>query len=62
MFDINGVTYLNNRETAARLGVHPGTLRNWRCDGRSPIPFHKVGASVLYAESVVTAYLGRGKP
>lgn len=35
--------------TAAKaLGVTPGTLNVWRCTGRYPLPFVKVGRSVRY--------------
>jgi len=35
--------------TAAEfLAVSPGTLRVWRCTGRVPLPFVKVGRAVRY--------------
>jgi excisionase family DNA binding protein len=56
---IEGVLYLTSRETAARLGIHGGTLRNWRTDGLERLPHVKLGASVLYKASDVEAYVAR---
>ncbi|MGW5147606.1 helix-turn-helix transcriptional regulator [Rhodococcus koreensis] len=30
---------LTEREAAVRLGVHPGTLAKWRCQGEGPTYF-----------------------
>jgi hypothetical protein len=60
MIEIADENYLDTPETASRLGVTPGHLRNLRTDRRSPVPFRKVGASVFYRESDVAAYLLRG--
>lgn len=48
MFQIEGINYMTIREVARRLGVHPGTVRNWRANGVEPIEGVKLGASVLY--------------
>ncbi|QOV37648.1 helix-turn-helix domain-containing protein [Streptomyces ferrugineus] len=53
MFQIEGTNYMTVRETARRLGVHPGTVRNWRSDGVEPIEGVKLGASVLYRQADV---------
>lgn len=39
---------LNDREAAALLGLAVQTLRDWRCGGRVPLPFVKVGSAVRY--------------
>jgi hypothetical protein len=54
---INGKQYLTSIETAKRLGIAHGTLRNQRADGRSPIPFTRAGWAILYALSDVEEYL-----
>ncbi|MDQ0793722.1 helix-turn-helix domain-containing protein [Streptomyces sp. B1I3] len=48
MFQIEGTNYMTVRETARRLGLHPGSVRNWRANGVEPIESVKLGASVLY--------------
>ncbi len=61
MFEINGTKYLTNRQVAERLGLHPGTIRNRRADGRDPIPSVRVGSSVLYPLSAIEAYERSGR-
>ena len=39
------------------LGVAAATLANWRCSGRYPIPFLKVGRSVRYRKSDLEAWV-----
>jgi transposase-like protein len=60
MYEIDGTTYLTTTAAARRIGVVPGTLRNWRTDEREDrLPSVKLGASVLYRESDVSDYLSR---
>lgn len=47
---------LDNPSAAARLGISPKTLENWRSAGSSP-PFFKVGARVLYDVADLDAWL-----
>lgn len=61
MQTLEGVTYLDNREVAERLGLHPGTIRNRRSDGTDPIPCVRFGRSVLYRACDVEDYLKRGR-
>ena len=49
----------SEQEAAVRLGLSPGTLRNWRHLGRGPA-YVKVGRRVLYPESVLENYLKDG--
>ncbi|MFM9691764.1 helix-turn-helix domain-containing protein, partial [Streptomyces galilaeus] len=55
VFQIEGINYMTVREVARRLGVHPGTVRNWRANGVEPIEGVKLGASVLYRHEDVEA-------
>lgn len=57
MFELGGDHYLSSCETAKRLGISPGTLRNYRSDGRKHVPFKKLAGSVLYSARDVDAYL-----
>jgi excisionase family DNA binding protein len=56
MVTIEGRNYLTTREVAERLGLHPGTIRNQRCDGLSPVPWVKVGNIALAREQDVEQY------
>ncbi len=47
---------LNERETAALLGVSPGTLAVWRSTRRYPLKFVKIGRRVRYRPSDVEAF------
>ncbi|MET8449344.1 helix-turn-helix domain-containing protein [Streptomyces sp. NPDC005209] len=51
--------WLTPPEVAAQLGVHPGTLANWRCMGLGP-KFTKLSrhanSPVRYAQADVDAY------
>jgi excisionase family DNA binding protein len=53
VFQIEGTNYMTVRETARRLGLHPGTVRNWRANGVEPIESLKLGHSVLYRQADV---------
>jgi excisionase family DNA binding protein len=48
---------LTTEETAAWLGVSPGTLIVWRCTGRYPLPFIKVGRRVMYRREDILEFL-----
>lgn len=37
-------------QAAAFLGVQPSTLAVWRCTGRYPLPYVKVGRKVFYQQ------------
>lgn len=41
-------TLITPDETAAILGVSPGTMMVWRSTGRWNLPFVKVGSRVMY--------------
>ena len=42
---------LTPKEAATYLGVKPGTLANWRVEGKPSLPFVKVGRLVKYKRS-----------
>lgn len=42
-------------EVAARWGLHPATLANWRCARKGP-PFLRIGRKILYREADVIAW------
>lgn len=42
------VTLISPASVAKRLGVTVGTLAVWRCTGRYPLKFVKVGRRVMY--------------
>ncbi|MBY6017363.1 helix-turn-helix domain-containing protein [Halomonas denitrificans] len=48
---------LNPGQVANLLGVTIGTLSVWRCTGRYPLPFVKVGRRVMYRESDIHAFI-----
>lgn len=52
--------WLSNKEAAARMGIHPATLTNWRCKGRGP-RFEKLSdtpkARIRYSAHVVDAWV-----
>ncbi len=39
---------LTDKETAALLGLKTSSLAVWRCSGKYPLPFVKVGRLVRY--------------
>lgn len=47
---------LSERQLADQLGVHRGTLTNWRSKGQGPA-FQKVGRAVRYDPSTVAKWL-----
>lgn len=40
---------------AARIGLSPKTLENWRSNGRGP-PYYKVGGRIVYDDAEVDAW------
>lgn len=44
-------------QVAEALSVTTGTLASWRCTGRYPLPFIKVGRSVHYRGKDVKDFL-----
>lgn len=48
---------LTEREAARRLGLSPGTLRNWRSRGRGPIAVRFGSRCVRYRVSDVDSYI-----
>lgn len=59
MHIMDGVTYLDTREAAQRLGYNMRTLINHRCEDRSPMTYVKVLGRVLYPQSEVEAHARR---
>ncbi|MGP1718853.1 helix-turn-helix domain-containing protein [Shewanella frigidimarina] len=48
---------LTPAEVARYLGVTIGTLSVWRCTGRYPLNFIKVGRRVMYRQSDVESFV-----
>ncbi|MDP1592329.1 MAG: helix-turn-helix domain-containing protein [Prosthecobacter sp.] len=48
---------LRDREVALILQVKPSTLGNWRCTGRYPLPYTKVGRYAMYKVNDVAVFL-----
>lgn len=48
---------LRDREVATILQVKPATLGNWRCTGRYPLPYTKVGRYAMYKVIDVAVFL-----
>ncbi len=48
---------MNDAETAAMLGIKPGSLPVWRSTRRYPLPWIKVGRLVRYRRDDVLAFL-----
>ena len=46
---------LSEADAARVLNISPGTLRNWRSQGRGP-EFVKMGAAVRYTEPGLTSF------
>lgn len=44
-------------QTAELLGVKEQTLTVWRCTKRYPLPYVKVGRSVMYREADVRQFI-----
>jgi len=48
---------LPEAQTAALLGVKPGTLAVWRSTKRYGLPYVKIGAKVRYRRSAVLKFI-----
>jgi len=48
---------LTQEETAAYLGVKSQTLATWRCTGRYPLRFIRVGKAIRYRAADVEKFL-----
>ena len=58
-----GVKYLTRKEVAAKFGVDPRTIDNWR--EKYGMPYYRMGGQVRFVESEVDAWaktMRRGKP
>lgn len=52
--------YLTSKQLAELLGLNPGTLRQWRHQGRGPA-YLRIQNAVRYERSVVLAFLASCK-
>ncbi|GIU20082.1 helix-turn-helix domain-containing protein [Shewanella sp. MBTL60-007] len=50
-------TLLTPSQVSDFLGVTIGTLSVWRCTGRYPLSFIKVGRRVMYRQSDVESFI-----
>lgn len=48
---------LSTKDAAAYLALRPGTLATWRSQGRSPIPFVRIGRAVRYRIEDLVAFV-----
>lgn len=48
---------LDEAQAAAYLDLRPNTLSIWRCTGRYPLRFRKIGRKVRYAAGDLLAFL-----
>jgi len=48
---------LDEKETAAILGVRIGTLQVWRCTKRYPLPYVRVGRNIRYQRSAIQQFI-----
>ncbi|QUN06824.1 helix-turn-helix domain-containing protein [Shewanella yunxiaonensis] len=48
---------LTPQQVAEMLGVTEGTLSVWRCTGRYPLRFVKVGRRVMYRQADIDAFI-----
>jgi excisionase family DNA binding protein len=55
--------FLTTEQAAAMLGMHPGTLQNWRSAGMTDLKYVKIGGKVRgkvrYRREDVEAYMNR---
>ncbi|HEX3321065.1 MAG TPA: helix-turn-helix domain-containing protein [Terriglobales bacterium] len=49
--------FLTPAETSQQIKRTVQTLSEWRCTGRYPLPFYKVGGRILYKQEDVDAFL-----
>jgi predicted DNA-binding transcriptional regulator AlpA len=47
---------LDTRPAAARLGLKPKTLENWRSQGIAP-PFYRIGCRIRYEDSELDQWM-----
>ena len=48
---------LTSAQVAEILGVKPATMTTWRCVGRYPIRYFKIGRRVFYKRADVDAFI-----
>jgi|KBSSwiStaDraftv2_1062776.scaffolds.fasta_scaffold3016248_1 predicted DNA-binding transcriptional regulator AlpA len=54
---IDGDELLNEEAAAKILGTATGTLQVWRSTKRYPLPYVKIGRSVRYRRSAISAFI-----
>jgi predicted DNA-binding transcriptional regulator AlpA len=47
--------FLNEQQAAARLGLSPKTMKNWRCRGVGP-GYLRLGSAVRYHQEALDAW------
>ena len=52
---------LTTIEAAKVLGLPPQTLVNWRCTGRYPLPFVRVGRLIRYQVTDLTDWIEKNR-
>ncbi|WP_422274357.1 helix-turn-helix domain-containing protein [Bradyrhizobium sp.] len=51
----------DEKQAAPKLGLkNPGTLSNWRTQGRGP-EYLKIGGAVRYSDEAIAAYLEKAR-
>lgn len=55
--EIQSRPLIDEDETARRLGLSAQTLCNWRCKGRTDLPFVRVGRAVRYRPEDVERFI-----
>jgi predicted DNA-binding transcriptional regulator AlpA len=53
----NDNNLLKPNATAKVLGVSVGTLAVWRCTGRYPLRFIKIGKNVMYRQGDIDSFI-----
>lgn len=51
---------LSPDQVASQLGITIHTLAVWRCTGRYPLKFHKIGNRVRYRQSDIDEFVNSG--
>ncbi|HXA32080.1 MAG TPA: hypothetical protein VNV87_07445 [Acidimicrobiales bacterium] len=54
--------FVTERVAAGRLGVAVVTLARWRAAGTSPVPWYRLGNSVLYVDGDIAAIVAAQRP
>ena len=49
--------YITAGQAAARIGVSPTVLRNWRTSGKVDLPSIMLGGNIYYEHRVIEDYL-----